>query len=112
MKKVLFILSLLITSVTSYSQCGNTDFELGRTQWFTLEEKQAFKLLTVLETRYRKTIKGQTLLVDIDDIKQLKEAYPNYFMDTKMLKVLLEHAVKVVDKLIESNPSSMIQAKE
>jgi hypothetical protein len=34
MKKVLFILSLLITSVTSYSQCGNTDFELGNfTGW-------------------------------------------------------------------------------
>jgi ppGpp synthetase/RelA/SpoT-type nucleotidyltranferase len=89
------------TNLTGKFFLLNTDFELGITEWYKLNEQQALKILTTLETRYRKTIKGQTLLIDIDDVKHLKEAYPNYFMDTKLLTYALTVMIKSVKSAIK-----------
>jgi putative GTP pyrophosphokinase len=67
-----------------------TDFEIHQiTISIEDDEESALKKLEILENRFslKKSgqLKGQALLVKGADIKNLKKAYPNYYMDTRML---------------------------
>ncbi|MCS6266676.1 MAG: hypothetical protein H2174_03825 [Vampirovibrio sp.] len=68
-----------------------TDFELNKTEVTAYtDEKLALDHLTVWEKRFSSSSKqtGQAVLVSAKDILNLKEAYPNYYMDTNPLQEL------------------------
>jgi putative GTP pyrophosphokinase len=81
-----------------------TDFELQDTTIkFYTDEQEALTHLAVWERRFSVNkagrISGQVLLIKSMDLKNLKEAYPNYYMDTT---VLLQQ-IKLIIDLIKIN---------
>lgn len=79
-----------------------TDFELQRTSVASLtsDETKALADLTVWEKRFRLKssgkMTGQALLIKTKDVKNLKKAYPNYYMDTQMLIDELQKLIQTV----------------
>jgi ppGpp synthetase/RelA/SpoT-type nucleotidyltranferase len=77
-----------------------TDFELHEIK-ISIEDNEELALsrLKILENRFSLKkfgkLTGQVLLVKATDIKNLKKAYPNYYMDTQMLIDELQKLIKL-----------------
>ena len=93
-------ISKAVKNLSSHiNQFKSTDFLLLRND-FELkesvisvykEESVALESLTIWEKRFQsQKLKGQVVLVRAKDIKNLKKAYPNYYMDTTLLVALLK----------------------
>lgn len=50
-------------------------------QWLTEQEEEATKLFSQIERTINK--EETALIVGIEDMKEIKEAYPSYFLDTR-----------------------------
>lgn len=82
------------------------DFDLGemRTTVYKDEEK-ALEHLTIWEKRFNRLkagggLKGQVLLIKTEDIKKLKDSYPNYYMNSKLLIEQLTLIVEETKQLV------------
>jgi ppGpp synthetase/RelA/SpoT-type nucleotidyltranferase len=61
------------------------------------EEEKALKMYSDIEKRIYGDERYDVVFVGVDDIKDLKHAYPNYFADTKEFIKLLEKIISKVD---------------
>lgn len=58
------------------------------------ELSDALKTLSILEFKYQNVNEGQAILADVNEIKLLKQAYPNFFMDTSVVVRELKQILK------------------
>jgi hypothetical protein len=80
-----------------------TDFEMKQTTlgiYTKYQEAEALAGLIVWESRFRLKkygkMTGQALLIKMTGVKNLKKAYPNYYMDTQMLIDELQKLIQTV----------------
>jgi ppGpp synthetase/RelA/SpoT-type nucleotidyltranferase len=80
-----------------------TDFEMKQTTlgiYTKYQEAEALAGLIVWESRFRLKkygkMTGQALLIKTTGVKNLKKAYPNYYMDTQMLIDELQKLIKAI----------------
>ena len=83
-----------------------TDFELHETdvKMYTDEEK-ALEHLTIWEKRFNRLkvgggLTGQVLLIKTEDIGKLKDSYPNYYMDSRLLLEQLELILEEFENVV------------